>query len=303
MIITKILNSYNNGNVKITLYDNGTRIQEWDDSQLPNYELPISMDIKITNYCDRNPLCQYCHEMSSLNGKHSDLNYLFNIIKDLNPGTEIALGGGDPLTHPNLVEFLQKCQEIQIIPNITVNSYVLNNQDKVHLLNYLIINKLVYGVGISISDDFDFELIKKLDNLNNVVYHVIAGVENISILDKIKESPVKKVLILGYKQFGKGVKFYSENVFKCLDKWYLNIDKYIKKLHLSFDNLGINQLNIRTHLSEQEWDSFYQGDDGLSTMYIDAVKQEIAKSSVSPLRYPLEGKMKDLFETIKLNCE
>lgn len=303
MTITKILNSYTNGNVKITLYDNGTRIQEWDDSQSPNYELPISMDIKITNYCDRNPLCSYCHEMSSLNGKHGDLDYLFNIIKDLNPGTEIALGGGDPLTHPDLIEFLQKCQEIKLIPNITVNSFILNNQDKIHLLNYLIINKLVYGVGVSISDDFDFGLIKKLDNLNNVVYHVIAGVENVSILDKIKESPVKKVLILGYKEFGKGIKFYSEDVFKSLDNWYLNIDKYIKKMHLSFDNLGITQLNIKSHLSEQEWDSFYQGDDGLSTMYIDAVKQEIAKSSVSSLRYPLKGRMKDLFETIKLNCE
>ena len=134
----KILNNYLNGNVIVTIYDNGTRVQEWPDEEKPVYKLPISMDIKVTNYCDQTPLCQFCHEKSSLTGKHGDLEYLLHIIKDLNPGTEVALGGGNPLTHPKLEFFLQQCKKIGLIPSLTVNSGILNNSYYTNLLNYLI---------------------------------------------------------------------------------------------------------------------------------------------------------------------
>ena len=42
----------------------------------------------------------------------------------------------------------------------------------------------------------------QFDKKDNIVYHVIAGVNDLSILNKIKESPVKKCLILGYKDYG-----------------------------------------------------------------------------------------------------
>lgn len=295
----KLLQEYTNGNVLIKIYDNGTRVQEWDE--IPEYTLPISMDIKITNYCDRSPLCKFCHEQSSLTGKHADLEFLFNIIKDLNPGTEIALGGGNPLTHPKLEWFLQQCKTKGLIPNMTINSDVLNNSYYVNFLNYLIKAELIYGLGISISDDFDFNLINMIDKLKNVVYHVIAGVNDISILDKINQSPVKKVLILGYKQFGRGLKYYSNSVQNCLNDWNLNIGNYIRKIHLSFDNLALKQLDIKNYLSEKEWENFYQGNDGLCTMYIDAVKQEIGLSSVAETRFPMDRDIESLFNLIKIS--
>ena len=67
----KLINKYLNGNVTVTLFDNGTKIQEWDDNEQPNPDYPNSMDIKITNYC--NAGCSYCHEKSTINGKHADL--------------------------------------------------------------------------------------------------------------------------------------------------------------------------------------------------------------------------------------
>lgn len=88
----KLLNKYLNGNVTVTLFDNGTKIQEWDDNEGAHPDYPNSMDIKITDYCDAG--CKWCHEKSTINGKHADLEYLLEIIQDLPKGTELAIGGG-----------------------------------------------------------------------------------------------------------------------------------------------------------------------------------------------------------------
>ena len=76
----EILHSYINGNVKVTLYTDGTKIQEWSDDELANPIFPNSMDIKITNFCDLN--CKFCHEMSNINGKHGDLEFLKSILEN-----------------------------------------------------------------------------------------------------------------------------------------------------------------------------------------------------------------------------
>lgn len=54
----KLLNKYLNGNVTVTLFDNGTKIQEWDDNEGAHPDYPNSMDIKITDYCDAG--CKWC---------------------------------------------------------------------------------------------------------------------------------------------------------------------------------------------------------------------------------------------------
>ena len=38
---------------------------------------------------------------------------------------------------------------------------------------------------------------------------------------------------------------------------------------------------LQQHLTPKQWDEFYMGDDGKFTMYVDAVKQEYARSSTS----------------------
>lgn len=88
----ELLYKYQNGNVLVTLYNDGTKIQEWDDNEKPQPIFPNSLDLKITNYCDAG--CRFCHEMSTIEGKHGDLDYLWSIIKNLASGTELAIGGG-----------------------------------------------------------------------------------------------------------------------------------------------------------------------------------------------------------------
>ena len=250
------------------------------------------------NYFANNLLVSNCHEESTSSGLHGDLDNLINLIKDLPKGTELALGGGNPLSHPNLVPFLEVCKELGIICNITINfKHILPFST---LLNDLINKELVYGVGISISDNSNLSHLTIIENRKNIVFHIIAGVESIKILDKIKESEVKKVLILGYKEFGRGVNFYNSSVEECKKEWFNEIHKYIKKMHLSFDNLSVKQLEIKRFLTDEEWKSFFMGEDGQFTMYIDAVKEEFAISSTSSSRFPiLKNKIDFIFSFLR----
>ena len=290
----KLLNKYLNGNVTVTLFDNGTKIQEWDDNEGAHPDYPNSMDIKITDYCDAG--CKWCHEKSTINGKHADLEYLLDILQDLPKGTELAIGGGNPLSHPGLVPFLISCKSLGLIPNLTVNYFHIVAQYP--LINKLLDNKLIYGLGLSIPDDFNESIINLINKKDNLVYHVIAGVNDLSILNKIKESPVQKCLILGYKDYGRGEKYRSPKVTDNLQNWTDNLGQYIKKIHLSFDNLALKQLNIKQYLTDEEWSRFYCGTDGAFTMYIDAIEQKYAMSSTNPNKYDLVGNIKDIFANI-----
>ena len=98
----KLLGAYKNGNYNVTIFDNGTKIRETKEDKFVS-KFPECIDIKITNYCDRN--CPYCHENSSTKGKHGILSR--NFILTLKPYTELAIGGGNPLSHPNLIPFLK----------------------------------------------------------------------------------------------------------------------------------------------------------------------------------------------------
>lgn len=291
----KLLYKYLNGNVTVSIYDNGTKIQEWDDDQNPDPKFPNSMDIKITNQCDLN--CPYCHEKSVPNGKEGDIQKLIELLKDLPAGTELAFGGGNPLGYSELFTLLRACKKYKLIANMTINGKHV--KDNIIFLNNLINLKLIYGLGISIDENFDFSLINKIDHTSNIVFHVIAGVNNISILDKIKQSKIHKVLILGYKEVGRGIDYHSENVELIKKEWTDNISKYLGSLQLSFDNISINQLEIRNHLPEDIWNKFYMGNEGQFSMYMDIVSSTFSVSSTSKEKFPIEGTIEDMFKKVR----
>lgn len=63
-------------------------------------------------------------------------------------------------------------------------------------------------------------------------------------------------MVLGYKDVGRGIKYHNEEVDFLKKEWYENLPKYIGKIHLSFDNLAISQLNIRRFFTEESWRLF-----------------------------------------------
>ena len=88
---------------------------------------------------------------------------------------------------------------------------------------------------------------------------------------------------------------------------YLTLKDNLKEMShhfevLSFDNLALEQLNVKGSgiLSPEQWDEFYMGDDGNYTFYIDLVKKEFSKNSVSDKRYPLLDSVDAMFEKVKV---
>ena len=291
-----LIGFYKNGNFTTKIFSDGTKVRETDD----NVFIPAfaeNMDIKITNCCDMG--CKFCHEGSAVDGKHGDiLNAKF--VDTLHPYQEVALGGGDVTSHPDLIPFLHKLKERKVIANITVNQK--HFEEKQDLIKRLVDEKLVYGIGVSLvypTDSF-ISLVKKYPN---AVIHVINGVVTQPQIDKLADNNLK-MLILGYKQLRRGSGYFVEN-YKyvyvhqtCLKE---NLPHIIDKFNtVSFDNLAIEQLDVQRLLSKEEWDEFYMGDDGTMTYYIDMVEQKFAKSSTAPFekRYDLLDSVDEMFKKI-----
>lgn len=291
-----LLGRYKNGNFVTTILSDGTKIRETkNDEFIPSFA--ENMDVKICNYCDMG--CKFCHEGSSLYGRFGAiLNEKF--IDTLHPYQEIAIGGGDATSHPDLIPFLQKLKERKVIANMTVNQ--IHFEKKQELIKKLVDEKLIYGLGVSLVNPTKhfIELIKQYPN---AVIHVINGV--LKPLDvKALENNNLKMLILGYKHLRRGNEYFEEeqNDIEVKQQWlYENLEDIIQKFKVvSFDNLAIEQLNVKRLLTQEEWDEFYMGDDGKVTYYVDMVERKFAQSSTAPFdkRYDLLDSVDDMFHVI-----
>lgn len=291
----KSLAQYKNGTATVELLEDGTRKVEWEGELI--LKTPLQVDLKITNYCDLHNYCQWCHEASDKQGKHADLDKAIKVVSGLSKGAEIAVGGGNPLAHPGLRDFLVQARSFGLIPNLTINELHLKQFKKE--IEDLIEHKLIFGLGISWSGKHK-NLIKHFSELNpNTVVHIIAGLSKLDALNEVKEV-CSKVLVLGYKRFRKGNSFYNDAIEKELQQWYRRLPLYFKDFTLSFDNLAIEQLGIKRYFTQKGWKRFYQGDEGTISFYLDAVEQMYALNSTSPIRFPFEdASIEQMFETIQ----
>lgn len=289
-----LLSKYNNGNYTVEIYDDGTKIRETEEETF-EASFPENIDIKITNKCLNN--CNFCFESSSPEGKHGNLNVDF--IKSLHPYTELAIGGGNPLSHPDLHEFLKVLKENKIIANITIRQNdFLNNLE---LLKNYTDNKLLYGIGVSLIEPTD-EFIKEIQQFPNAVIHTIAGLLTKEQLIKLFNKKLK-ILILGYKTRGKGENYkheFEKDIFlniEFLKQSILKLTPLFKVV--SFDNLAIEQLELQKQINPKVWEEFYMGDDGKHTMYVDLVKQTFSKNSLSEKGFELMSNIEEMFNIVK----
>lgn len=292
----ELLGMYKNGNTINKIFSDGTRICETEDNEF-RFDFARNMDIKITNSCSMN--CKFCHEGSIPCGKHGDiLNEKF--IETLHPYQEVAIGGGNVLEHPDLIQFLEKLKGLKVITNITLNQ--IHFEQNIKLIDMMFREKLIYGLGVSLVNPTK-EFIEKVKKYPNVVIHVINGVLSPSDMFTLENNNLK-LLILGYKHLRRGNEYYESDMedINAKQSWlYVNLEFMLKGFKvISFDNLAIEQLNVKRLLSNEEWDEFYQGDDGTSTYYIDMVERKFARSSTADFdkRYDLLNSVDDMFQKI-----
>ncbi len=294
----KILGSYKNNDYMVTMFSDGTKIR-WNDKHSFNPIKPESIDLKITNRCDM--ACNMCHENSTPDGKHGDiLNLPF--IDTMFPYSEVAIGGGNPLTHPDLIEFLERLKERKIIASMTVNQ--MHFMQNIDLLKEITDNKLIYGLGISYIDGRHSNCIEAIKQFPNAVVHVINGIVHMDSLEALANNDLK-ILVLGYKEFRRGKTLYDEcgsQIDYLKTQFYDLLPKIVNDgwfKCISFDNLAIKQLEPKRLMSDEDYSQFFMGIDGEYTMYIDSVNRQFAKSSVSTERYDLMDDIADMFKVIK----
>lgn len=288
---------YKNGNsiCRINL-DNGTKIRETKDDYW-DLAFPESLDLNIGNRCDGG--CPFCYINATPNGIDAELlNVPF--IDTLHPYTEVAINGNS-VDHPQLIPFLEKLKNHKIIANITVNQkHFERNLD---LIKKLVDDKLVYGIGISLVHPTP-KFISQVKMFDNAVIHVINGVITPEQFETLADNDLK-ILILGYKNLGRGNKYMSDNLEDVIERMnytYNHLSELIPRFKVvSFDNLSIDQLDVKRVLSDDEWNKFYMGDEGTASMFVDLVTGKFGISSLcdESEMMPILDNIENMFEVIK----
>lgn len=289
---------YKNGNYLVKINDqDGTKERiTMDDNMHPDF--PENIDITISTRC--NGGCDYCYMGCDKNGTHAKL-LCWSIWDSLQPYTEVALNGND-LTNPELEALLIKLSDRHIFVNMTVNQiHFIQHFDK--LLEWKC-RKLIWGLGVSLKEVSN-QLVDKLNNFgSDAILHTITGIITKDDIEYLSNRNIK-LLILGFKLSGRGKDYYNANrnvVDRNIDWLKQNIINIIPWFRvISFDNLALEQLDIKSQISNKQWNSIYMGDDGEFTFYIDLVKGTYAKNSISGEEYPINGMTADsMFKDLKL---
>lgn len=249
---------------------------------------PELVDLKITNYCGM--ACGFCYQNSTKEGKHADVSYIDSVIRCLSEHHvfEVAIGGGDPIAHPNFDGILRTCRYYGVVPNFTVSNLDwLDDPDKRE--KWL---DFCGGIAYSVTSfysvrELGFAINKYELPLHKFQVQIIEGVINEYHFDQILEECYYHNLtltILGYKHTGRGKDFANKKRLHEFDwlsivkkkVWHENksirigVDTVIaEKYKEQFKNLGVNEI-------------FFTTREGSFSCYIDAVKQQIGPSSYAP---------------------
>lgn len=294
-MIVSLIGLYPNGNYTVAILSDGTKVRWCQKDQLtPEY--PESIDLKICDRCDMG--CVMCHEGSSPDGACADLNV--PVLDSLRPYTELAIGGGNPLEHPGLVEFLKRMKAQRVICNMTVHLH--HFMESFGVLKSLSEDGLIHGIGVSVPGPLMPDEIEAIRAIHNTVVHIIAGVTRPGVISSMENLGLR-LLILGFKEYGRGKEYlhYKKSVVGYkIDQLRACLPFMFNKFEtISFDNLSIEQLGLRDLVDEKTWNEQYMGDDGQYTMYIDLVKREYAASSVSVRRPFTDEKIEQLFAAVR----
>lgn len=294
----KKITTYKNGNTWTTLYEDGTKEHFTMDDDF-RFNFSESCDIQISQCCDNG--CEWCYYGCSPTGKHGKLTD-WKFFETMHPYTEIAINLQKPM--PNGIGvFLGKMKNKKVIVNITINQNHFMDEYFHPIIDYLVHEDLIKGVGISLTNPRQEKFIETVKQYPNTVIHVIAGITPLEDIEYLMGHGLK-LLILGYKKLERGEKYYNHSsalVEDNIKQFETGLDEIINGFKVvSFDNLAIEQLHLKDKLSEKEWEMFYGGDDGTVTFFIDLVKGVFARSSLSRIVYTIGDKTIDeMFEVIK----
>lgn len=285
--------TYRNGNVLVRICEDGTKYRFTPEGSVAAPEFPESIDLKITGFCEEN--CPMCHENADSYGSHANLSH--PLLESIPAYTELAIGGGNPMAHPDLYSFLKRMKKQRVICNITVhyNQFMKN----IDTLQRWQVEGLIHGVGVSVHHPLGNAA--ALHDFPHLVVHTIAGVANPETFRSLADKNLN-LLILGYKDLGRGHDYYEQN--SNVERRIRWVSDHIADLSdhfrsICFDDLAVRQLELKNKINSAVWQQFYMGGDGQFTMYVDLVRGEYTESSTAERRTIFSDDIRDLFASLQ----
>lgn len=274
-----VLAEYKNGNADIKLHEDGTRVIEYDGEL--NLDWPLNIDIRVSTQCafGMNPktgkaFCSFCHESATTDGIECDYDLLRDKLIGLPKGIELAIGCNQMTS--GLRKFIFWCDMMGYVVNLTVNQGHVKRDFA--MLNALVQCGAIKGLGISYRSGLKFDVPKELLDYEHTVFHVICGIDSYHEVEVLSKEGVKKVLILGEKNFGFNLGKVDLTTRKHKE-WYWWIHNMFKTFDVvSFDNLGLQQLNVKRFFTQDNWEVFNQNE---HSFFLNAVNKTIHPSSRS----------------------
>jgi len=289
-----LFNRSNGNKIRFTfdeIDEHGIHYKNYNDIKSTFPEL---VDIKITEYCDKE--CKFCYQDSSKKGKHcsiysvEELAYQLATMEVL----EVALGGGDPLLHPKILDIIYIFKKYKICVNLTTRNFdYFLNKNNIEKINELFDNcsSIAFSV-LNVKDCQKVERIRTLMMQREIDHYYspepyispqyVMGSTKINIFLNILRYCSKNSLrltLLGYKNIGRGKSFKSYNYSSWLDL----IKKVLMENNKEYFSVCIDTCLAKQFKKELEQENIpkfsYYVEEGVNSCYIDLIKNKIYKSS------------------------
>lgn len=191
---------------------------------------PELADISISNHCTKG--CNYCYRNSSENFSFmslEDYEYILNELQHPIWGNvfQIAIGGGEPLEHPQLKQILELTISKNIVPNLTTNGIHINSEYAKYFKNK------VGAVALSVEDiqTLNSEKVRILlkESVKTNIHYLLSNRNISQAVDILKGKyneiflGLNSIIFLTYKPLGRGS---LADILKLND----NLKKFIKQI-------------------------------------------------------------------------
>jgi radical SAM protein with 4Fe4S-binding SPASM domain len=187
------------------------------DVPVPSLSAPTLVDFQITDKCLMG--CPHCYASSIPKGEHVPWEQIQRVVNQLHDCgvCQLAIGGGEPLLHPQIEDLLSMCHDKGIVPNLTTGGMELNDKNLPMLKKYCgAIGISMEGVGKRYSEvrKYKFEKFEEaLDKLKDAgvptVIQMTLSRANFDHLDEMAEFCLTRpelygAIFLAYKPVGRG---------------------------------------------------------------------------------------------------
>lgn len=283
--------------------DDGTKFR-WSKQPYTKSSTPELVDLKITDYCGYG--CKFCYQGSTKEGQHAPIALLKETIETLGRhGTfELAIGGGEPVDHPEFAEVFRIAKENSITVNFTTYGVEWAQDENHPVVKAMKDTYWSGGIGVSVHTKRDIAKVTRLSNALSeaniwgaqVMAQTVIGATTVDATFAILEDCImedRPLLLLGYKTTGRGKSFNQrkrteDEVRKLLkrakahiespleeDKWgYTRQRNFTLSVDTAFlDTYGhlLDEMNVPVQLRTSP--------EGKFSMYIDGVENTAAPSS------------------------